>query len=144
MEEVKSTEYRETRQFCYCFTLKCGIICLGILMICDVVLKLFEVYQISQNEYFDAIYWQVYLVLIIPLLIGACLFFYYFCAEDSPSSRAPLPLALLLATISNFLIATWIIVYICYMYKRDKVYINRMESNEDDDSGTTTKTTYTK
>merc|ERR1712178_221921 len=52
-------------------------------------------------------------------------------------SRSVVPWALLLGAIANFLIAIWIIVYICFIYDKDKVYMTRYdrESNDTDMSG---------
>ena len=55
--------------------------------------------------------------------------------KDSPRARSLVPWALGIAAIVNILIVIWITVYICAIYKRDKVYVtNGKKVNDDDDS----------
>ena len=46
-----------------------------------------------------------------------------------------MPWALLTAAIVNLLMVIWIIVYICAIYQRDKVYITTGKNGSDDDQG---------
>ena len=61
------------------------------------------------------------------------MYFYYLVAKDSPSSRSLVPWALLVAAIASFLIALWIVYYICAMYPGDKVSIVKYSKYDDDD-----------
>ena len=45
--EPQPGEYVEKREFCFCFSLKCGIIFVGILLLIDVVLECLACYEIS-------------------------------------------------------------------------------------------------
>ena len=45
--EPQPGEYVEKREFCFCFSLKCGIIFVGILVLIDVVLECLACYEIS-------------------------------------------------------------------------------------------------
>ena len=52
-----STDYVEKRKFCWVFSLKCAYASLGILMIIDFIMELIgKLFYISQNEFFDPIY----------------------------------------------------------------------------------------
>ena len=126
-------EYVEKRDFCFCFSLKCGIIFVGILLLIDVVLEALACYEISQNDTFDGSYLYVYIFLVVVLFVAANMYFYYLVAKDSPDSRAVVPWALLVASIASFLIAIWIIYYITCMYSGDKVSIVRYSSKDEDD-----------
>ena len=60
------------------------------------------------------------------------MYFYYLVVSDSPSSRAVVPWALLIAAIANILLAIWIIYYISGLYPKDKVLIQTYEHDGDD------------
>ena len=69
----------------------------------------------------------------IALFVAANMYFYYLVAKDSPSSRSLVPWALLVASIASFLIALWIIYYICCMYPENKVSVVKYSRHDDDD-----------
>ena len=127
-------DYVEKKKFCYCFSTKCGIIFIGILLCFDFVLEVFDVAEVGENEYFDPIYFDIYLVLLLAYAAAVILYLWYFVTKDSPSSRSKVPIALLIAGIVNTLIVIWIVVYIMFIYKRDKVYVSSGKAS-DDDSG---------
>ena len=127
-------DYVEKKKFCYCFSTKCGIIFIGILLCIDFVLEVFDVAEVGENEYFDPIYFDIYLVLLLAYAAAVILYLWYFVTKDSPSSRSKVPIALLIAGIVNTLIVIWIVVYIMFIYKRDKVYVSSGKAS-DDDSG---------
>ena len=128
-------DYVETDKFCFCFSLKCGIITIGLLFIIDFILEALDLNEVAQNEYFDPIYWQVYLVLVFIYAIAAVLFLVYIIWKDGPKTRALVPWALMIGAIVNLLIIVWICVYIFCIYKQDKVYVavghNLGESDDD-------------
>ncbi len=80
----------------------------------------------------------VYIGLIFIFAIAAFLYFHYLVQRDSPSTRSIIPWSLIIAAIVSFLIVIWIIVYILYIYKHDKVYIvyyDKKDSKYDEDTG---------
>tara|TARA_B110001450_G_scaffold210929_1_gene202352 strand:- start:86 stop:523 length:438 start_codon:yes stop_codon:yes gene_type:complete len=126
MEEEKAEEdsskpgpndYVETDKFCFCCSLKCGIITIGLLFIIDFILEALDLNEVAQNEYFDPIYWQVYLVLLVIYAIGAIMFLVYIIWKDGPKTRALVPWALMIGAIVNLLLIVWICVYIFCIYK---------------------------
>ena len=46
-------------------------------------MKSVDLYDIGTNEYFDAIYFQVFLGLVLVMFVAAMIFFYYLVAKDS-------------------------------------------------------------
>ena len=106
----------------------------GIILCIDFILEVFDVAEVGENEYFDPVYFDVYLVLLLAYAASVILYLWYFIVADSPSSRAKVPWAILIAAIVNTLIVIWIVVYIMLIYKRDKVYVSSGKAS-DDDSG---------
>ena len=66
-------------------------------------------------------YPNVCFALIVPFIVGACLFFYYTCAKDSPETRALIPWFYVLAGISVVLVFIWAMIYYCTMYEGDSI-----------------------
>ena len=128
-------DYIEKRKFCCCFTIKCGIISLGVLLFIDFIIESLNTSEIGQNEYFDSVYFNIMLTLMAFYFIAVILFFIYIVAPDSKWSRELVPWSLLLAAITNILIAIWIFIYILAIYKRDKVYVTTGKNGNDDDQG---------
>lgn len=142
-DEPGPGDYVEKNTFCYCFTTKCGLITMAILLVIDFFLEVITVIQYSQNEHIESTFIMVYVLLVILIFVAAILVFIYLVGTDSPGIRALLPWGFLLASIANFLIALWIIVYFFGMYPEDKVYVTRAERGEQDtyvdDEGETQK-----
>ena len=132
---MNSGEYREKREFCYCFSLKCGIITAGCLLFIDFVISCLDIWEISRNDHFnnDKTYLYGYIGLIAILFVAVNLFFWYLVLKDSPQTRALIPWAFLVASIANLLIAIWIIYYISVMYPENKIYTEKPRSYDDDD-----------
>ena len=122
-EGPKPGDYVENGKFCYCFSIKCGVIFFSILLIVDFFLECYDLVVILQNEYFATMYGGVYAALVVVFFAGAVLVGIYLVMKDSQWTRALIPWGFLLAAIANFLIAIWIIVYICVIYDKDKVYV---------------------
>ena len=84
-EQEDSLEDRDTSndpKFCCCFSMKCGVIFIGIYIIIDLILCCLFAYYISQNEYFDEpgqIFYYVFIILILPLFVSVTLYSLYFC-----------------------------------------------------------------
>ena len=98
-EPSSDSEYKETQKFC-CFPLKCGIIFFGILIILDIIFESLNLYFIAENENFDISYPIVYGIILIPILAAAILYILYFIIDDSPQTRACLPIAFLMVIIA--------------------------------------------
>ena len=61
----------------------------------------------------------------------------YFVSKDSPDSRKRLPIAVILAFITNCLIVIWVIVYIYLIYPHgDEVYVGSGERADDGEEET--------
>ena len=117
-------DYVEKRKFCWIFSPKCAYVTVGILMIIDFMFQLIaKLFYISQNEFFDPIYFQVYAGLLTLYAVGLCLYLVYLLAPDSPTTRGLIPWALIIAAIANVLIIFWIVIYINSIYSRDDVKI---------------------
>ena len=100
-----------------------GVIVVGILLIIDFIIETYELLDLAQNEYFDPIYAYVYFALICVYGIAVVMYTVYLFAPDSPRTRSLTPWSLLIGGIVSLLIAIWIVVYIYFLYPKDKVYI---------------------
>ena len=107
-------------------------ITLAILAIVDFFFSCINLWTLYDNEYFDPIYPNVYAVLLIVLLVAVVLLLIYLIAPDSRGTRKILPYGYLVYGIGGILIGLWVIVYIAFIYKRDKVYIKDYSYQEDD------------
>ena len=117
-------EYHETtRACCGCCSLKCLIIVYALAVCVDFGFECFNLYRISDNEYFDPIYFQVYLSLVILFAVAVCLILFYLVAPDSKASRGVLPWAFLIAGITGILIGTWVITYFYAIYSKSDKYV---------------------
>ena len=111
----------------YCYSTKCGLIFAGILLWLYCFIEIVNIIWITNNENFDPIYGQVYLICVIILVIASILFFIYLVIPDCPTGRAFLPWVFLIAFFGAILICFWILIYICFIYKKDKVYVDAHE-----------------
>ena len=117
-EAISNTmDYKETRRFCYCFSLKCGIIFLSVVILLDFLIEVLQVVAIFENEHFDPIYPQIYVSILSLFFISVALILVFIVGPDTPGIRLLVPWAFLIAAIANFLIAIWIIIYISAIYK---------------------------
>ena len=82
--DIPDGDYAEKRQFCYCFSLKCGVILVGILISVDLCIEIINLAFISLNVYFDTVYPVVYGLILIPLLVAAGFFIHYYASKDCP------------------------------------------------------------
>ena len=82
-----------------------------------------NIYYIFDNHNFDLYYGFVYAAILIPYFVAVCLSLVYLIAKDSQGSRSVIPWSFLIASISSFIIAIWIIIYISALYKKEKVYV---------------------
>ena len=139
-------DYVENGKWCCCMPLKVGVIIIGILLIIDFFIEVFELVDLSYNEYFEPMYFYIYLALILVYAVAVVLYCIYLFGKDSPSTRGLTPWALLIAGIVSILIAVWIIVYIFFIYPENKVYIPVSEKGRKDDKkysyGTMSKEMY--
>ena len=82
-----------------------------------------NIYYIFDNENFDRYYGYIYLCILFPLLVAVFMSLVYLIAKDSPSTRALVPWSFLIASITAFILALWIIIYIAALYKKEKVFV---------------------
>ena len=55
---------------------------------------------------------------------------YYLFTTDSRESRSVLPWAFLIAGVASVLIGIWVIVYICFVYPKNEVYVIGFDDNQ--------------
>ena len=82
------------------------------------------------NDYFSDAFYYVFLFCLLPFFFATVIYFGFFCMTDSPWSRKSIPVALLLAFISSFLMFIWIIIYIYGVYQRDDLYVGNGKAAE--------------
>ena len=63
------------------------------------------------------------------LFIAVIMALAYLFLEDSRESRELVTWSFLLASIANFLIVVWIIIYISFIYDRNEVLVSSPEDN---------------
>merc|ERR1719329_615624 len=80
-------EYVEKGTFCYCCTTKCGIITIAILLIIDFCFECYNCYLIYDNDFFDPIYGQFYVALLVIYLVAVVILFIYLVANDQGNAR---------------------------------------------------------
>ena len=81
-------------------------------------------YFIYKNEYFDDVYFYIFILLLLPLVVAIMIFSLYFSyKDDEPRIRSQLLKAIGAAAIGALLIAIWITVYIECIYPYDDVYV---------------------
>jgi hypothetical protein len=68
--------------------------------------------------------------------IASILFFIYLVEPDNPDSREYLSFVFLIAILAGFLIIIWVFIYIIFIYKRDKVYIDEHDRKIEKNSPT--------
>ena len=122
--------FRENRRFCYCFSLKCGIIFLSIIICLDFAIEIIQVIAIFNNEHFDPIYPQIYVGILAFFFIGVAIVLTFLIGPDNPTIRSLIPWGFLIVAIANILIATWIIIYISAIYHEDQVYIGNSDKSQ--------------
>lgn len=102
----------------------------GVILLLDVISECFNAFEIAVNDNFDFVFACVYCILVFLLFVALGFQAYYWCARDSPTSRGLIQWSFLAASIINFLIAIWIIVYILCIYKKDKVVVPVYEHDD--------------
>ena len=126
-------EFQETRKFCFCFNLKCGISFFGIFLILDFLFEIINVVFIAENDNFDKLFAIVYGLLLIFEVLAITAVLYYWVSEESHNARKQLPWAAILAAVGSFAILTWIIIYIAAIYPYKKVYVNNWDRETEPD-----------
>ena len=110
-------------KFCLCFNLKCGIHFIGLYLTLNTILAILQIYFIQENDYFDALYELILLILIIPFFIGFMLFLLYWFGCDSAWHRGRLPLAVLMGALGSLLVFIWIMIFILAIYPDDEIWM---------------------
>ena len=71
------TEERDNRNdpctFCG-ITLKCQVIVVGIYLLIDLSFSTYNLYIISHNQYFDELYFEVFIILLLPLVVAIMIY----------------------------------------------------------------------
>ena len=122
-KEQKEDIQEESSSCCACCTTKCMIITGCAFVIYAFVAKIFTLYIIGTNKYFDPVYLWVYIFLVLALLVSVVGVCYYLFAQDSKETRAVVPWTFLIAAVASFLICIWIICYIFFIYEKNEVYV---------------------
>ena len=86
-------------------------------------------YFVGNNDYFEANFAVVYVLLLVLLFIAAVMALIYLILDDSRDSRNLVCWAFLLAAIANFLFLLWVIIYIACIYDRSEVMVTSPEDN---------------
>ena len=94
-----------------------------------------NIYYIFDNKNFDLYYGCVYAVILIPYFVAVCLALVYLISKDSPGSRSVIPWAFIIASISSFIIAIWIIIYISGLYKKANTDMEKYQKQLEEDLG---------
>ena len=76
----------------------------------------------------------MYLAILVLYLAAVILGCVYLCPKDSPSTRAVVPWVFLIASVANFLLVCWIIIYISGT-DEDYVLIKDEEGGMDGNGG---------
>ena len=116
-------EYKESRIYCCCLSPKVIILIVGIILIIDWSVEVIFSDDIKENEYYDPIYFWVYMGILGLYAIAVFFYIAYFASYDGPCSRSIVPWALLIAGIANIGLVIWVFVYIYILYKHPKVYV---------------------
>ena len=124
-EEKASTEeeQQDSGKGWRCCAGKCFLLFVAILGIVVFVINCYTVMTLYDNEYFDSIYPTVYLVLMLGMLAAIIIWIMWMIAEDSPGSRKTFKWGFLIFGVASILIGIWVLIYICFMYPHEKVYV---------------------
>ena len=55
-------------------TLKCQVIVVGIYLLIDLSFSILNLYFIFHNQYFDELYFEVYIILLLPLAVAIMIY----------------------------------------------------------------------
>ena len=72
--------------------------------------------MIEHNLYFEEVYFCMFVVFFLPMFASFIIYLMHWMSWRNKANRDRLPLSLLIATISSFLIWFWILVYIFGVY----------------------------
>ena len=75
------------------------------------------------NEHFELVFGIVYTVIIFAIFVAIIFQIHYWILSDSPTSRNLVPISFLIASIANFCLVLWIIIYIYGIHKDDDVEV---------------------
>lgn len=91
---------------CGCFPIRCGVLTIGILTSCFTVYMFCASFFMVMNEYIKWWFPFVSLILMVPAIIGTCLYLGWF-TKDCKRTRGNLACALILHLISWSLVICW-------------------------------------
>merc|ERR1719329_1472679 len=82
-------------------------------------------YYINDNENWDPIYFQVYVVILVLIFVSVVLVGIWLFPKDSATTRAILPWGFLVFAIANFILFFWVFIYLVLIFPSDEVYVER-------------------
>jgi hypothetical protein len=71
-ENIPSSDYVEMRLFCFCFSVKCGLIFFGVIMLLDLFWEFFNGFEIATNANFEFLFAALYFAAVFVLFICLC------------------------------------------------------------------------
>lgn len=134
MYDSDESENERDKGWYGCSSLKCAIMFFGALIYLDFIVQCIEAYIIFDNEHFEEIYFQMYVVRLCVYFVAVISVSIYFFSPDSPKIRAFIPWTFLIAAIANFLFAFWVIVFFSSIYEEDYVYVQNLGGHSSDNS----------
>merc|ERR1711990_376654 len=78
----------EMREFCFCFSIKCGLIFFGVIMLLDLFLEFLNGFEIATNANFEFTFACVYFVAVFLLFVCFCVQLYFWCSKDTATNRS--------------------------------------------------------
>jgi len=113
---------KETKEMSCCCILpvKCGVYCIGGLIIFITIAQFFEVFYQLLNDQIAWWYVAIGVALCIPLLIATSVVIVFY-SKDTRDSRDRLSWACILVIISVSLSSAWNVIYFLFFYKQDSV-----------------------
>merc|ERR1712046_369237 len=105
---------------CCFFPIRCGILFIGVLILCVTLFVFLEIFYQLLND--DIHWWYVFVgVILAACLIVASAFAIIFFTKDTETSRSLLYTGCLLTIIGVSLVAVWSTIYFVFLYKKDMV-----------------------
>ena len=120
-----SQDYDNKYYICGICSPVCSVVFVATLILLELIYLNYELIVIQKNDYFDNKYGLVFFFLMLPFIFSIVIFVIFFFNYKDQGIRERLPEAFLVAAITNFLIALWIIIYISAVYDDGSVAVER-------------------
>ena len=124
MQEKKDEDQGEGGYPACCST-KWNAIYIAIFVFLDFAVECMNAYYINDNENWDPIYFQVYVVILVLIFVSVVLVGIWLFPKDSATTRAILPWGFLVFAIANFILFFWVFIYLVLIFPSDEVYVER-------------------